>query len=679
MDAQIAKVTQKLTTADEVRENTRMLMQPYTNWEKFLAPAPLSIAIMGELVFISSCGDFSINKNPPVGGFKFIKHPESFRACLMQICNKSWHAFNEADKNMNEIRIHTGTIPDYIKSAVHVLFNGSDEVVQSLFPVQLQNIRTIAKTCLDLAVNTENKFSDVINLIHELLEASVKARRLYGEDLKEVQFKLEQTKLREQEALRMKEESKKAMEALSEQMDEAQKAYKEAMESLPSGWEMIAMDFVEGLTSSLTTVISGFTSLFSMFKKTPQSAAGQNYSGQTTDWISQIKVCSKSDVILGMAMSLKAYVDQNKINWDTLYDQENECVKTAMALSQFKRVSGELEQMPHDELCEKALSLCKEGINICVKLNKYTPGTKLDMKRTQELIAGIVQLNDEALVFDSMCKSLSGTPALTPKPPMAYKMETNSGNMSASQRASDNARFRIEQNREQLERARKAHEKSMESMEKNQEELTEILIEMQRCKLEEVDFKTTIEMLKKGLSAMGRVKEQWENMVHFFQMVSGIVRTSLSGPMLEFADQSKSVQTLPYDKRLFTKDILYKQAFQASNIANLVHMIAGTYTQVSNNFLMDRVSSLGRLMAMDKDEPEFEEERKKLQRSCEAAQKGILALAYANKKQFEDNTNARMLKIDNQLKALLPATSPQETMKIKELVKSGFEDEEDYV
>ncbi|TWW79817.1 hypothetical protein D4764_10G0008470 [Takifugu flavidus] len=56
MANQIVKTTQSLTTAAEMRETTKMLMQPNANWEEYLTPAPLAIAIMGELVFICSTG-----------------------------------------------------------------------------------------------------------------------------------------------------------------------------------------------------------------------------------------------------------------------------------------------------------------------------------------------------------------------------------------------------------------------------------------------------------------------------------------------------------------------------------------------------------------------------------------------------------------------------------------------
>ncbi|GAA6236440.1 uncharacterized protein LOC108873822 [Lates japonicus] len=681
MDIQIAKTTQSLTTAAEMRETTKMLMKPNANWEEYLTPAPLSIAIMGELVFISHCDDFSINKNPPEGGFKFIKYPESFRACLMQVCNSGWHAFNEAHKNMDQIRIHTSTVPDYMKAAINILFNGTDKVIENLLPNQLDNIRTIADECVTLADSVEKKYADVINLIQELLEACINAEHFYGEELEKVKMKLEENKLREQSAKQLNDRSKKAMEDMSKQVEEAQNAYKKAMDSLPSGWEMIGMDFVDGLLSLPTTIINGVISIATCpFKlasdaMTSRKTKSEN-AGEKVDEFTQMKAYSKSGEILMLAASLKQHVSDSEIDWEKLYDQKNSKMKTAWTEAQFKRISEALQKMPND-MCKSALSLCERGITICEELATYTPDQTWDKKKTKNLIKDIQELNDGALAFDTKSKAASHTPALTPKPPMMTKADNSSGGKSAGQRASQNARFRIEQSQAQLSQVRQSYEKSVENMEKNQKELTDILVEMQNCQIKEVDFKTKIKMLVKGLDAMGRVKEQWEKMVRFFQMVSNIIKTSLSKTMHNFVKTSDDTKKLSYNEKLFVKDLLYKQAFEASNVASLVHMISETYTEVSNKYLMDRVSSLGKLMAMDKEKPEFLQERLNLQESCEEAQRGILQLVLENKKEFERKTDARMKKIEGELKAILPAAPPEETERIKEIVQASFSKEEE--
>ncbi|XP_078018343.1 uncharacterized protein LOC144458773 [Epinephelus lanceolatus] len=681
---EIAKATQGLTTAADMRETTKMLMQPNANWEEYLTPAPLSIAIMGELVFISSSDDFSINKNPPEKGYKYIQYPDSFRACLMQICNSGWHAFNEAHKNMDQIRLHTATVPDYMKAAVKLLFNAPDEVIDKLLPNQLENIRTIADECVTLSGSVEKKYTDVINLIQELLAACVNAERFHGEELEKVKMKIKENEIREKTATELKERSKKAMEAMEKEINEAQDSYKKAMDSLPSGWEMIGMDVVEGLSKAVTGLVNGVVNLVSSPIKTISDSAetlidkfqGKESQNENVDVLS---VGCKSAEILSIVGTLTQYLKEGKIAWQDLYDQKAQSTKTNWSQAQFKRISGALKKMKGSKLQNDALNLCELGINICEELATYKPGENWGDKKEAELIEKLKKLDEESLIFDTKSKKVLGSPALSPTSPMMSKAQSETGDQSASQRAADNARFKIEQSREQLKVTREAYEKSVERMEQNQRELTEILVEMQSCKIKEIDFETTIKMLVKGLDAMGRVKEQWEKMVRFFQMISNIVKCTLSKTLKDFVSTADDTKKLSYNNKLFVKDMLYNQAFQASNVASLVHMISGTYTEVSNKYLMDRVSSLGKLMAMDKEKPEFLQERLELQQSCTAAQEGILMLVLKNKKEFERKTDDRMAEIENGLKAILPAAPPQETERIKEIVQAGFGGgEEDY-
>ncbi|KAF6726461.1 hypothetical protein FQA47_020347 [Oryzias melastigma] len=679
MDVQIAKTTQNLTTAADMRVTTQMLMQPSANWEGYLTPAPLSIAIMGELVFISSTTDFSINKNPPKDGFKYIKYPDSFRASLMQICNSGWHAFNLAHKNMDQIRIHTFTVPDYMKAVVKILFQGNDEIVETLLPNQLENIRSISDECVVLAESVEKKYEYVINIIQELLEACINANHVYGEELENVRMKLEENKLKEQTSKELNERSKKAMEAMSKELEETQEQYKKAMDSIPSGWEMIGMDLVEGMTSVLKVFSSGAAFCKGLIKNPFGSEINLFDKGEDVDMIAEMKICSRSGQILQLASSFSQFINNNGINWKEIYDQKNKCTKTTWQRDQFERIHQEVEDLPRSKLKETALFLCQRGINICEQLAMYAPGQKCDRKMANKLIKETKKLCDDALKFDCKSKKKSGSPALNPKPPMMFKTEENSGSPSASQRATENAYFRIEQSREQLKQTREAYEKAVQNMEQNQRELTEILVEMQNCKIKEIDFDTTIKMLVKGMDAMGRVKEQWEKMVRFFQMVANIVKTSLGTTLNNFVKTSEDTKKLSYNSKLFAKDMLYNQAFEASNIASLVHMISGTYCEVSNKYLMDRVSSLGKLMAMDKESPEFMQERLKLQESCQEAQGGIMHLVLRNKKEFERKTDARMAQIEGELKAILPSAPPSETQRIKEIVQTGFgEEEENY-
>ncbi|KAI4884680.1 hypothetical protein NFI96_004821, partial [Prochilodus magdalenae] len=668
---------------EEMRNQTKLVMQPYANWEEYLTPAPLSIAIMGELVFISSKTDFSINKNPPKDGYKFIRYPDSFRACLMQVCNSGWCAFNEAHKNMDQIRLHTMAVPEYMKTAVKILFQGNDEVVEAHLSDQLENIRVIADDCLALADTTEKRFTDVINIIQELLEACVNAEHFYGEELEEIKKKLEESKIRKQTSEEAVKRSKKAVKTMEEELEEARETYKQAMDSIPSGWNMVAMDLVGAVNESFTVLVSGLTAAVTQpvvqmcnASKTIAETV-RDVKGTKADGVDEMNIYSKAAEILKWTEGIQQFVQSNNIDWKDLYDQKSKSTKTDFYKQQFQRINRSLEKFPKCKPKKDARKLCEEAINICGQLAKHAPDGKCEEAKTNEIIKKIRKLTESARTFDCKSKDVTKTPSLTPKPPMLYKEESKSGKKSASEKATENARFRVEQSRAQMKQTRDVYEKSVENMEKNQKELTDILVTMRNCELKEIDFNTTIQMLVKGMDAMGRVKEQWEKMVRFFQMVSNIVKTSMSRTLKDFVSTSKKTQSLSYNSKLFSKDLLYSQAFQASNIASLVHMISATYTEISDKYLMDRVSSLGKLMVMDKTKPEFEQERLLLQNSCDEAQKGILRLVLKNKDEFERKTDSRLEKIDKELLAILPAAAPEEMKSIQAAVKGGFTEDEE--
>lgn len=83
------------------KNETAVLMTPSMNWAELLTHAPLSIALLGQLMLVAGEKDFSLEHQRPEKGFQFIEHPKSFRACLVQVSNTGWRAFNEAHKVRN--------------------------------------------------------------------------------------------------------------------------------------------------------------------------------------------------------------------------------------------------------------------------------------------------------------------------------------------------------------------------------------------------------------------------------------------------------------------------------------------------------------------------------------------------------------------------------------------------
>ena len=96
--ADLNKALINANSGDDKNETALLMMSTSMNWAEFLTPAPLSIAVLGQLMLVAGEKDFSLENQRPEKGFQFIENPGSFRACLVQVSNSGWKAFNEAHK-----------------------------------------------------------------------------------------------------------------------------------------------------------------------------------------------------------------------------------------------------------------------------------------------------------------------------------------------------------------------------------------------------------------------------------------------------------------------------------------------------------------------------------------------------------------------------------------------------
>lgn len=675
--ADIIKAKRSLTTATKLRQDTQMIMQPYTNWEKHLVPAPLSITVLGELVFISSKDDFPINQKPPINGFKFMKYPHSFRASLMQVCNAGWSAFNEAHTSMDQIRLHTGNVPQFVKIAVEVILKDDDKLFQAVLPDTLNSIDNIAAECLRLSTSTKENFEMVISLVHEILEVSTNAKEAYNQDLKEVTQKIMENELRKTAKKEAEIRAKEDLANFKTKLDAAEQMFDKAMKSMPSGWDVIGMNLAEGLSQSLNTLISGlvnvmtlkFDKIFSSgqgstsSQKESASGAGKEQGTEQMDKYFAVKdVYENASTILNLTGTLKTYLTaENKINWSELYDQKSKKAKSDFQKDMMVEIEKKINLLKDSDAKTIALGICKNVIAICTTMAEVAPKGECDSVQEEKLVQKIAKVYEDAQTFNATSKQVTKTPPFTQKPPGLSKAQ------SAGQLAVENSRIQIEEARRVLETARQMYNKATDRYEKNQEELVDILATLKKCNVKEIDFKTTLEILAKGLKALGKVKEQWEKMVSFFQIVVTIIKASMNTSTKTFTNTAK--QASLYSSSNFLKDMVYNQAFQVSNIASLVNMISSTYVEISEKYIMDRVSSLGRLMALDYTSAEFDSERLKLQKSCVEAQHGIIALVQKNKTDFDRKTNDRLAQL-NELSALLPPPTEEEKKKVKKIINT---------
>ncbi|KAJ1212918.1 hypothetical protein NDU88_000561 [Pleurodeles waltl] len=663
-----------VTKAQDVRLEAELMMKSYTNWEEFLVPAPISIAILGELAAISSAGgDFSVNLNPPQDGFKYMKYPQSFAATLMQVCNTAWSSFNTANKNMDQIRLLSGSMLSSTKGIVAIL-SQKTAIVNALLPMQLSSLLNVSDECTSLAKSVEMSFGETIHLVKEVLDASLESKKGYEKKMADVKTALEQLSLREsssRKSLQLAEELRKTTET---QLNDAIAVFKDARDKVPSVWESMAANFVGGLldTPSFTTNkgIHMKLGIDSPARGTVGTAGTAGMSVVKTIHATST-ICSKSNQMTAITEGLLKVLGSNgeTINMNIVYDEREKSVTT-------NYVKGLVLSLKLD-IADKAECLAKKIMNavlqytvaMCEDLERAALSENSDDMNFKSIAQKLNSLFRSSLKVDSYCKLVTNSQPLQHKPPNAASTQ---GPVGIGTQSAQMAQARVEQAVLQLQKTQDSYNYSFENFKKENEKLTAILVEMRSHKLEQIDFGTAKKMLIKGLDSLGKVKEQWEKMIRFFQMFSSLIKSCLSTNVNELVQSINSVQSIPnYSNDAFVKDMLYNQAFKVSNIANLVNMISSTYCEVSQRYLMDRVSTLGRLLTMTPSNPEFQIQREKLQSDCAEAQKSIQALVISEKQEFDMSIEARVDAINCQLGAAIPPMSAAEKKLISEAVNAG--------
>ena len=216
------------------------------NFSDLIAPSCTSIALLGQLLLLSKKRDFRLVEREKQ--VKHIKHPESFRACLLQLTHESWDAFNTAERNMNRVLYNVEGMPAIFDSITEILVDGETDDVIDLLPVQLQAINVRATKCVTFTKKCEEAFEKVMHLIEEiseLCETRDLSLKNEHEEMTTNKLILENHKRQVEEDRKEFEEEKARLDAA---MKEAQKHYDDAIRDLP-GYGTLAMTMINHIVS----------------------------------------------------------------------------------------------------------------------------------------------------------------------------------------------------------------------------------------------------------------------------------------------------------------------------------------------------------------------------------------------------------------------------------------------
>ena len=686
----IESAVSNISKGVDKKEDTMMLMAPEANWDQFLTPAPFAIALLGDLIIISAGTDFSLEEKPPKDGFKHLRYPNSFRASLVQVSNSGWDAFNEAHTSMDQIRLHSLNVDTHVKNAVKFLLKGSPEEVEQMLPLSLNKIDKIANESLQLAQNIENRFVFVMQLTAELLEACTNTKGVYDSKAKETETAIRVAKLEQEAVLKEEKAMKSRLEKMEKDVTEAQADFKDAVKSIPSGADMLLMSAAEAMIEGVRNLTSVASIVKGVGKKKARQLLFDDSDTEDEDETPEnldISM-SKQKVYLQIEIISKHINQLAQIVWGSGDATNPKPDFTAISKDQsVKEIEQILNRCQNNvqretkckELSKQVSQFCVKGKQICEKMISMTK--QITTENNENKIASISEevnsLRNDLEKRAVVARKKLGKNPLDNKPPHLAKMPTQSKSGSAVQAAREDARFKVDLAKETLKDAKQRQDKAFEELKETNDRLTKVLKEMETLDIQKIDFDIIRDTLVKGINALAAVREQWGKLVRFFQMLSNLIKCCLHASLKDFVDTANVGRGLSLGGKPLSdcyRDVIFEQATQANKVAYVVHTIAKTYVQVSEQHLMDRITCLGQLIALDpkKDEHEIQQRRHALYNGCRKAQDAIKALVSEEKENFHRQIEARIARIDKEVGQLIPALPPAREAEIQNTVESGF-------
>lgn len=661
---QVATTIKDLSKPSIRARDGMLVLALETSWENYLSPAPMCIALLGEVQLVACSKDFSIKESAPTGGFQYVKYPDSFRACMVQVTNEGWGAFDTAHRNMSQIMLLSQGIPTQIGDVFKTIVMGSSQEVEGVLPGILSRISSDAQECENLGLQADKRFADIMDLTGELLEVCTQQRGV----TQNKNTAAKQALAAKENIKKVVDEQRKSKEKyvaeLSEAAKKADQRVDDTIKKMPSGWDMIGMNIVESLgktvTSSLDRAMSmGLPMLMNMATKDKNvgavlQSAGNSIPQQGSQPAKVPEAIDKSldqaDLLLSLTQALQKIDPKSK---------EVTAKGPAYVLEMMTDMKRTLDALPKTPSCTQAINVLSKGMTLAQEMSKFSsqmniPDDQMNKFRTEgENLSALAQ---SLVVQKQMSRSRDLAPTVSPG--QYATMQQGDGKLSAGEMAQKNWQMTLETSQKMMEDTRKRYDEQSEELTKIQNRQAELMEQMAKIKIETVEFDQIIEVLKKGIMAIAELREQWAAMIRFFSMLAGIVKVcnssvqSLTERVQKFGEIRLSSGTMSS----MAVDMIYEMCIKADQVSRIVAMISETYVDVSQKYIMGPLSALAKIAAMDvsKEGAQITQMQAKLLSEAKGSTQAIINLVQKHKREFGNELQSRQKTVQNALQGMIP-------------------------
>ncbi|KAK7698786.1 hypothetical protein SLS64_012268 [Diaporthe eres] len=580
------------------------------DWDQLLCAAPTSVSILGACILAANSETARTitltSSDKPLKGFRSI----SLNGCLIEVVNQGSHAFRSADTNMGLISLISGKI-----TGPQTGPGGLD--MQDSLADQMKLLKKAADDCLSAAKNIDDDFSRWLDLVSELHRAAIERQGSAEEQSRQAKLDIAATSVRVDIATDQQKAASEAVALLKDTMQTTQDAFKKASDSYPSGWDVIGMEFVSGLTQTFLAGANNIVNKKTGGKQNKNTGKtgntesnGHSQSGHAQPSVlpenSTDPVYEQIHTYMTAITSLKAVVTagpNHGPDWDEIVNPKND----RTALSFLKT----MQQMASSSIGANTTSLpgqmykgiLSDWASIVGVLEGMTNGARgISWKSPDAKSAAVVDivsrtntLYENATALNSTAKTASGmSGGQMPMVAKCNSQDSSSGrSTSTSEQILSSATNRLNTTQAAFTAAQQNYQKSADTLVAVDGQLGQLKASLGKLQSEKMTYDEIKGVLAQGIAMVIDLKAQVAKLLQFFDSVSTLILFVTEyqvGPFLQFLQRQQdkleggSIAGLTFSD--FQRQTIFTSAITIRAYYQVFGRISSMYGNISKDNIM---------------------------------------------------------------------------------------------
>ncbi|KAF8137146.1 hypothetical protein EV363DRAFT_1534747 [Boletus edulis] len=687
---QVRNAVSQISKGRDVNEDSWMVMWCNTNWGDLLQPAPLSIALLGSLMVIaSSTNDFSlISEHNKSVKFTYAKYPTSFKTCLQQMVGDGYTVFETASHQMTRINNASSQLPDAIRRAVTIIVQSTSPAeVEYLLPNALDSVSELTNICIDASRTCERAFVRISALAQEILECTTYKIGTVEQVTERNEMHLFILRQQAEQEEKMVNQAKETSELMKNSFATAEGEFKTAVDSLPSGWDIVGMHVVESLTNAITApmnAVFGMGKVKSDYLQTGSSSSPGTTTQPSGEALSDPGV-SLAQHALGLVSDLKLLISggpEGKPDWDNIRGSNKKSGGLYVEAS-LERMIGRLDKSK--PISSELVPILEQAVQITKKVNATARTIEshddLALKKHKPPVNKMIKTLQGTVTRCNLVLQQTGNIATGPGTPKNVSATT-----SCTKAAVETATFRVDQTRANLEAARESYDKASTRLIEGQREITKTIASMTKLSLENATLKEILPVLMQAVKAFTTLRAQFSQMTEFFcnvgSLINDVMKPQVTSWVKNIEANSKMVLA-GVSLSDWARHAMYAQMMGPLKVSMLAERISGTYLRVSDLYIMPAQREVGHLLQFQEDRSEegkrlftlkLSQAQEAIQEKSQRASQKILELVAEDQKKFVGTINRRLETIQDTVGRALPAIRGPVPREITEVTETHVEE-----